>query len=196
MRTFAFFDLDGTITRADTMLEFLAFAKGRARLYLFLARVFPAWCLAKLKVFPADAPKRALVRMVFAGQPTARWQQLAGRFCRERMPLLLRPGAMDCIGRHQEQGHEVVIVTASCALWVADWCSEHGLGLIATGLETVDGSYTGKLSTPNCKGAEKVRRIHADFGLLRDAHVYAYGDTPGDKPMLALAMEPHYKPFR
>jgi len=196
MRTLAFFDLDGTITRADTMLEFLAFAKGRFRLYLLLACVLPAWCLAKLKACPADAPKRALVRLAFAGRPTARWQQLAARFCRERMPLLLRPGAMACIKGHQEQGHEVVIVTASCALWVEDWCREHGLGLIATGLETMDGTYTGKLSTPNCKGAEKVRRIHAAFGQLRDAQVYAYGDTPSDKPMLALAGKPSYKPFR
>lgn len=196
MKAYAFFDLDGTITRADTMLEFLAFAKGRTRLCLLLARVFPAWCLAKLKVCPADAPKRALVRLVFAGQPTARWQQLAGRFHRERMPGLLRPGAMACIREHQAQGREVVIVTASCTLWVEEWCREHGLGLIATGLETADGSYTGKLSTPNCKGAEKVRRIHAAFGLLQDADVQAYGDTPSDKPMLALAGKPHYKPFR
>ena len=55
-------------------------------------------------------------------------------------------------------------------------------------------AYT--FATPNCKGAEKVRRI---LGLFPDRESYrltAFGDSRGDREMLAMADEAHYKPFR
>ena len=196
MRTIAFFDLDGTITKADAMLEFIAFCHGRPRLYLLLASVFPAWLLAKAGLAPQDAAKKAVVRRVFSGGQVAIWNARAVRFTQGRMPRLLRPAAMDCIAAHQRQGHEVVVVTASCTLWAAPWCASHNIPCIATGLEERDGRFTGRLATPNCKGPEKVRRIRELFGPLDDARLYAYGDTPDDRPMLAMASDPHYKPFR
>lgn len=196
MRTIALFDLDGTITRADTMLEFLAFAKGKWKARLLLASVLPLWGMAKLKLVDPAAPKRALMRRAFAGEPVAAMEHLAEQFVAEHMPQLLRPGAMECIQQHLRNGVEVVIVTASCSLWTRPWCRQNGLRLIATELEASEGTFTGRLSTPNCKGAEKVRRIKAELGDPGTMDVHAYGDTPSDRPMLALARIAHYKPFR
>ncbi|HMN05322.1 MAG TPA: HAD family hydrolase [Flavobacteriales bacterium] len=192
----ALFDLDGTITRADTMLEYLAYAHGRAKLAWWLALVFPAWVLAKLGLAHHDTPKRMLVRLAFAGQQVAEQEKTAHLFTLDKMPGLLREAALERIWEHKRHGATVVIVTASCSLWVEPWCRQHGLELLATELETGDGRYTGRLRTPNCRGKEKVARIRAHLGDLSGLDIHAYGDTPGDKPMLALAREPHYKPFR
>lgn len=196
MRTIALFDLDGTITRADTMLEFLAQVKGKGRARLLLASVFPLWCLAKLRLANADLPKHALVRRAFAGEPVAALERCADRFAAERMPQLIRPGALACIEQHIRDGHEVVIVTASCSLWTHPWCRQLGIGSIATELEVKDGAFTGRLATPNCKGREKVRRIQAGLGDTTALDLIAYGDTSSDRPMLALARAAYYKPFR
>ena len=48
----------------------------------------------------------------------------------------------------------------------------------------------------NCHGKEKVRRINEAFNLADYSSVYAYGDTPGDRYMLAIANYKFYKPFR
>ncbi len=196
MKPIALFDLDGTITRADTMLEFLYFAQGRTRTWLLLATLLPLWCRARLGWASGDAPKEALVRHVFTGQPIGLWEERAQRFTRQRLPQLLRPGALDRIAELRHEGLHVAIVTASCGLWVRPWCQQHGLDCIATELDREGACFSGRLAMPNCKGDEKVRRILAHWENTAVAYIHAYGDTPGDKPMLALAAHAHYKPFR
>ena len=71
-----------------------------------------------------------------------------------------------------------------------------GIELIATKLEFKAGKLTGKFATNNCYGAEKSHRIKELFDLELYDYIYAYGDSRGDKEMLALADESFYKPFR
>lgn len=196
MRTVALFDLDGTITKADTMLRYLAFVHGRGKLYLWLALVLPIWVLAKLGLLHSDAPKHALIRLAFTGRSAMELEKQAHLFTREAMPGMLRTAALERIWEYKRQGVEVIVVTASCSLWVAPWCEAQKLGLLATELEMRDGLFTGRLATPNCRGEEKVRRIRGLLGDLSALTLHAYGDTFGDKPMLNLAQEQHYKPFR
>ncbi|HEY8003478.1 MAG TPA: haloacid dehalogenase-like hydrolase, partial [Phenylobacterium sp.] len=56
------------------------------------------------------------------------------------------------------------------------------------------GRATGGFATPNCRGPEKVVRLKAAFGdgLALKA---AYGDTSGDREMLALAEIQGYRVF-
>jgi HAD superfamily hydrolase (TIGR01490 family) len=109
---------------------------------------------------------------------------------------LLRPGAVDKLKWHQQQGHEVVIVSASPTHWLKPWCDIHGFTCISTELEIVDHKITGKINGLNCHGEEKVRRIREKYLLSSFDAIYAYGDTEGDKPMLAIAGFSYYKPFR
>ena len=59
--------------------------------------------------------------------------------------------------------------------------------VLCTRLEAQDGVYTGSLSGPNCRGAEKVARLHAwcEMANIPTSSVkYAYGDSSGDHQML------------
>mgnify|MGYP002412433442 CR=1 FL=1 len=70
-----------------------------------------------------------------------------------------------------------------------------GFDLLATQLEIKDHKLTGCYAGQNCHGEEKVRRIKAVYDLAQFDKIYAYGDTSGDKPMLALAHQSFYKHF-
>ena len=61
-------------------------------------------------------------------------------------------------------------------------------------LDVVDAQCSGRLDGPNCRGPEKVRRLREWFdrqGLDRaDLTLWAYGDSSGDRELLAWADHP------
>ena len=79
---------------------------------------------------------------------------------------------------------------------VAPFARELGANrLIGTrlGFDSED-RVTGAFDSNNCRGPEKVQRLTAAYGDgLRLAA--AYGDTAGDREMLALAEEKGYRVF-
>lgn len=196
MTGIAFFDFDGTITHKDTMWEIIRFQKGSAALYRGIARLAPGLVRFKLGRQTAQESKEQVLRHFFGGMPEEQFTENCRRFCRERLPLLVREPALAAIRKHQQEGRQVVVVTASAHNWVEPWCVAQGIDCIASTLEVQDGRITGRLSGVNCNGEEKVVRIQQRFNLHDYTDIYAYGDTSGDQPMLALAQYATYKPFR
>jgi phosphatidylglycerophosphatase C len=90
----------------------------------------------------------------------------------------------------------VIVVSASAESWIAPWAASHQLELLCTKLEVVHGKITGKIAGENCNGAEKVSRIKAHLDINDYGRIIVYGDSKGDREMLALGTESHYKPFR
>jgi phosphoserine phosphatase len=52
-----------------------------------------------------------------------------------------------------------------------------------------------RFQTKNNNGEEKVKRIKQVIGDQKFDKIIAFGDTSGDKPMLAFAHESHYRFF-
>jgi HAD superfamily hydrolase (TIGR01490 family) len=113
-----------------------------------------------------------------------------------QIDYIVRPKAIDRLCWHTEQGHKVVIVSASIECWLAPWCKKNGFELLATKLEVKNGVVTGNLLGSNCFGIEKVNRIKDKYDLSQFNYIYAYGDSKGDIQMLDLANESFYKPFK
>ncbi len=196
MRKIAFFDFDGTITTKDTMFELIRHQKGNGQFYLgFLANI-PVFAALKLKLLSKQAAKENLLKYFFKGISLPAFQSGCDVFAEVKLPLLVRPGALSEIKKLQQQGFEITVVSASAENWIRKWTDNMGLNLLATQLETVDGKLTGKLSGLNCNGAEKEMRIRSAYDLSKFDEIYCYGDSGGDKQMLALGTKVFYKPFR
>lgn len=123
-------------------------------------------------------------------------EDAARRFAERRARTLLRPDAVRAWRRWQSQSARLVIVTACPEDIVAPFA--RGLGadrLIGTRLDYDDSDrLTGDLDGKNCRGLEKVRRLKEAFGP--DVRLEAaFGDTEGDKEMLALAEQVGYRVF-
>ncbi|HWK04073.1 MAG TPA: HAD-IB family hydrolase [Puia sp.] len=192
----AFFDFDGTITRKDTMLEFIRHSKGSVRFYTGFLLNSP-WLIAyKLGLLPNQTAKERILTHFFKGTPLTVFQEECDQFCLDVLPGLVRPGALPEIEKLQQADISVVIVSASLGNWIKTWSDGKKTALLASWPEIRDGRLTGKLQGKNCYGEEKVKRIQASYALQDYTDIYAYGDTSGDLPMLSLARFTFFKPFR
>ena len=120
----------------------------------------------------------------------------AEAFASASFDRLLRPDALACWATHGAANNERVIVTASPEILVAPFARRLGADrLIGTRLQPIaDGRLDGTLQGLNCRGSEKVTRLEAAYGPgVRLAA--AYGDTAGDREMLARADRPHLRLF-
>jgi len=192
----AFFDFDGTITIKDSLADFIQYAVGKPAYYMSLLKLSPMLTAYTFKLIPNHIAKEKLVAHFFKGWDAQQFRKLAEQYSLEKIGNITRPKAIEKITWHQDQGHKVVIVSASMDCWLKAWCDKNSIDLIATRLEIKNNKLTGKFSTPNCYGIEKVNRVHESYDLSRYDHTYAYGDSRGDRELLALADESFYKPFR
>lgn len=195
-RDLALFDFDGTITGADTLFHFLRFAVPGPRFVLGAVLLSPVLAAYKLGLMGNARAKTLVLAHFFKGLSRAEFRARGAAFAAQVLPGLIRPKALARIREHQARGDRVLVVSASLSDWVGGWCAAQGLELAATEAEVLDGRLTGRLATPNCHGPEKVRRIRALLDPAAYARIHAYGDSAGDREMLALAHEPHFRPFR
>ncbi len=190
----AAFDFDGTVTYHETLSAFLRQVVTPWRFALNTLLLLPTLLGYALRLIPNGMAKERLLRRFLAGMPQARLAREGERFARERIPALLRPQALARLAWHRRQGHRCVVVSASIEDYVAPWALAAGFdAVIATRLERDGaGRVTGRYDGGNCYGAEKARRLRA---LLGEAAVelYAYGDSRGDRELLAMAEHAYYR---
>lgn len=191
----AFFDFDGTITTKDSLVAFIQYAVGKPAYYMGLLKLSPMLTAYTFILIPNYVAKGNLIAHFFKSWDSVHFQKIADKFSIEKIDKIIRPKAMEKIKWHQQQGHKVVIVSASMECWLKKWCEKHNIDLVATRLEIQDGKLTGKFATKNCYGIEKVNRIKEQYNLSEYSVIYAYGDSPGDKEMLSIANHQYYKSF-
>ena len=135
-----------------------------------------------------DAAKEAFLMRLLAGRELAPLAAAAEAFAGDVVASHLRPDTRERLDWHRSEGHELVIVSASPELYVAPVGRRLGVdAVLATRLEVgPDGRLTGRFEGRNCRGPEKALRLrqHLDPGSTL---LFAYGDSPGDRELLAMA---------
>ena len=187
-RTVAAFDFDGTLTRRDTLLPFLVQLCGPSRVAWALASEAPVLASVALGRGDRDAGKARLLARVLAGRPIAAVQAVVDSYAADVTARRLRPDTVTRLRWHVRNGHDVVVVSASPELYVAPIVRRLGVTtVLATGLE-VDAAdrLTGRLLGANVRGPEKERRLREHLGS-EPVTLYAYGDSTGDRELLAMA---------
>ena len=192
------FDFDGTLTKRDTLLMFMRHVNGLWRLWMSLVLFLPKLLLMKLHLRDNGKTKEQLFAWHFQGMRLSDFNEHCESFADENSGVLRQEG-MAGVRRALDEGRRVFVVSASIDNWVEPFF-QGSVAVLGTQLEVKDGKLTGRFLTPNCYGAEKVRRLKAAVHGLehnRDKYyIIAYGDSRGDEEMLEFADERHYKPFR
>jgi len=193
----AAFDFDGTLTWRDTLLPFLRRLLGLPTLLWVLFVCSPWLAGYVLRLVSNHRAKAVLLQAGLAGRPVAEVARCAQDFVAQDLPGQWRPWGLRQLVQHQQAGHRCVIVTASTSLYMHLVAASLGVdAVLCTEMETADGRYTGRMSTANCHGEEKARRLQAWLAAgsgTASPELHAYGDTPGDLPMLRLAQRAWYR---
>lgn len=193
--TLAIFDFDGTLTKRDTLLAFIEFTRGKFRLYQELFLLSPQLILMKLGFENNEAIKTKLLARLFQGVQKEMLETWAQDFCDEHFNALLRPEGLAKVLELQRQGFRVILVTASVETWVRPFAKKIGVELIGTKFSFNNQIFDGRLSTPNCRGIEKVKRLKTYLQASELSPFLMYGDSDGDKALYNQASEYFHRHF-
>jgi len=195
-KTLALFDLDGTITKKDTLFAIIQYIHGKPRFYIGLIYLSPFIILYKVGLLPNWKAKEKILIYFFKNLSFEFFQHQCNQFAANQLPQLLKKDALKTIKSLQNEGAEIIVVSASAENWISPWCTKLNISCIATKLEIKKGKITGKIAGRNCHGIEKVNRIKEVINLSEYTSIYAYGDSKGDVPMLNLANQANYRTFK
>ena len=191
--TVAAFDVDNTLTVRDCVVPFMHSVSGTSQIVKLLLSDLGG-TIQSLRRRDRDSLKAKFVEGVFSGKDAREIDALGIEFATRVADGWLRNDVASRMRWHQDQGHVVILVSASLGAYL------HPLGdllevdaVLCTELEEVNGLLTGKLVGYNCRGKEKASRVTkwcTDSGIALGDLVYAYGDSTGDKELLELFSEP------
>ena len=185
----AIFDLDGTITRRDTLLPYLwGYLRRHPRRLWRLPLCLAPFALYLLRRVDRGKLKGAVIRLTLGGVTRS---ELAA-WSREFTTRLLRTGlygeALTCIGAHQRSRTHLVLLSASPDLYVPEIARALGFDeCICTELRwRADGTLDGALASVNRRGPEKTRCVRALLVGRQPMRSHAYGNSTADLDHLRL----------
>jgi len=191
----AFFDIDKTLVNGASLL-FLA--RAARSLGIVSLRDLARFGL-KAMTFRRHGERQSVIDEVrdrgmqlLAGHPAERLHAVAEKVVGAMQPRIW-PETRALLQAHLDAGHEVYLISAT-----PDFLSQalaQSLGAtagIGSGLEIVDGVFTGRFTSGTMHGPEKARAAEA---LMRDrgfdaADCYAYSDSSNDLPLLTAVGTP------
>lgn len=184
------FDFDGTLTNGDTLLPFLRRAVGGRRVLRGLARAQLArGCGGESG---RERAKRTLLISTLAGLPNPQLAELGAEYADHLRETELRPDIAARLLAHKEEGHLVVIVSASLGYYLDPLAAHLGVDHVICCRPTVDssGRSTGILRERNLRGQAKIDQLAQLLGS-NPVLAYAYGNDPvADGPLLNIADNP------
>lgn len=193
--TIAVFDVDGTLTVRDCVVPFTRTAVGTFGIFTAMLRQSKSVFTALISR-DRDVIKSVLVKVAYTGLDAQKLEQQGISFADKVYSSWMRQDVARRYRWHQEQGHVVVLVSASLDTYLdplGDLLEADAV--LCSRLEVIDGVLTGRLDGPNCRGQEKVSRITQwcqESQIPFEAIEYAYGDSRGDLEMLAMATHSFY----
>ena len=189
----AVFDFDGTITCADSLLPFCRQLAGSFP--AFVAGVLacsPILLLFALGAISNHRAKEVVLRHFLRGRTAVDLERTVAEFVSKRLGVLLNGPALERIAWHQANVHQVILLSASPELYLVPWARQHGIStVIGTQFDLSSRRILGR----NCHGEEKIARLEAALGSLRQYDLHVYADSSSDLPLLDRATQRYWRPF-
>jgi phosphatidylglycerophosphatase C len=183
------FDLDGTLTRHDTLLPYLAgFVRRHPQRLARLPQVLPAIVRLALGLADRGAVKSAAIRAVLAGRSRTEIESWTREFVSRLLARGLHADALAALEAHRRAGDLLVLLSASPDLYVP--AIGHALGFaqaVCTEVEWQGDRLSGRLRTPNRRAAEKAACLASLRGRYPGLKLIAYGNAASDLEHLVLA---------
>jgi phosphatidylglycerophosphatase C len=185
------FDLDGTISRHDTLAAYLGgFLNQHRSRWPRMLKSLPALLGAAAGIIDRGQLKSALVRAALGGCTHALIDAWTSTYVTELLAHGVFADALTTIATHRHNHDVLVLMSASPDLYVPEIARRLGFNeSICTGVRWHGALLDGALTTPNRRGLEKARC----FSQLRERYpnmpTVAYANSACDFDHLCLADE-------
>ena len=196
MEKLAIFDIDYTITRKETLMEFFKYLVSKdIKNIKFLPRALYSGLMYGVKVYDEKRVKECFLKFI-ENIDEAELAKLTKSFYDEKISKILYKDAVDMIKKLKKEGYMVVLISASPEFYVKEFYAIKEVDLIiGTKFTFEGGKFIRKMDGNNCKGEEKVRRLNK---VLKEKNIkvdfknsYMFSDSLSDKPLLDLVGNPY-----
>ena len=196
MKKLAIFDIDYTITRKETLMEFFKYLVSKdIKNIKFLPRALYSGLMYQIKVYDEKRVKECFLKFI-ENIDEVELAKLTMEIYDERLTTILYKDALDMIKKLKNEGYMVILISASPEFYVKEFYAIKEVDLIlGTKFAFKGGKFIRQMDGKNCKGEEKVRRLNE---VLKEKNIevdfknsYMFSDSLSDKPLLDLVGNPY-----
>ena len=196
MKKLAIFDIDYTITKKETLMEFYKYSlEEDIKNIRFLPRALYSGLMYGIGIYDERRVKECFLKFI-DNIEEEKLQELVKRFYKNRLSKILYKDAVDMMYKLKKEGYDIYLISASPEFYVNEFYNIDVVDkVIGTRFEFKEGKFIRKMLGNNCKGEEKVKRlkevlskenIKVDF-----KNSYMFSDSLSDKPLLDLVGKPY-----
>jgi phosphatidylglycerophosphatase C len=185
------FDLDGTISRHDTLFDYLiGFLRRNRRRWPRMLLSLPAVLGFACGVVNRGQLKAAAMKAALGGCTRTVINAWTARYVTELLARGVFADALTAIVKHRRNADVLVLMSASPDLYVPEIAQRLGFAeTICTGVRWRGERLDGELATANRRGAEKARCFAALRARYPQTPTVAYANSASDFEHLQLADE-------
>lgn len=196
MEKLAIFDVDYTLTKRETLLEFYLFMiKKKPKLIIYLPKNAISAFLFSIGVFTAKTAKENFISFI-DGIEENKMQTYVKEFYHKRLSKILYVDAINTMKKLKSEGYKIFLISASAEFYLNEFYSLKEVDkVIGTRFTHENGKYRRKIVGENCKGEEKVKRL---MEVLKEEKIevdfrssYMYSDSLSDLPLFKLVGHPY-----
>ena len=196
MEKLAIFDIDYTITRKETLMEFFKYLVSKdIKNIKFLPRALYSGLMYGIKVYDEISVKECFLKFI-ENIDEKELAILTKSFYDERLSTILYEDAVNMIKKLKNEGYMVILISASPEFYIKEFYAIKEVDLIiGTKFIFENGKFVRKMRGNNCKGEEKVKRLEK---VLKEKNIkadfknsYMFSDSLSDKPLLDLVGNPY-----
>ena len=196
MKKLAIFDIDYTITKKETLMEFSKYPlEEDIKNIRFLPRALYSGLMYGVGIYDERRVKECFLKFI-DNIEEEKLQDLVKRFYKNRLSKILYKDAVDMMYKLKKEGYDIYLISASPEFYINEFYNIDVVDkVIGTRFEFKEGKFIRRMLGSNCKGEEKVKRlkevlskenIEVDF---KDS--YMFSDSLSDKPLLDLVGKPY-----
>ena len=171
MEKLALFDVDYTITKKETLMEFYKYIVSRdIKNIKFLPRALYSGAMYGVGIYDEKRVKESFLKFI-ENIEEKELAILTKEFYHDRLSKILYKDAVDMIKKLKNEGYMVILISASPEFYIKEFYAIDEVDLIiGTRFKFENGKFIRSMDGNNCKGQEKVRRLKA---VLKEKNIEA-----------------------
>ena len=192
----AIFDVDYTITKRETLVEFYFFMLKKNPKYIkYLPKSLFSSLFYVFKIYDASKAKKTFIRFI-DGIEENEMKIIVKEFYEKRLSKILYKDAIDTIKEMKNKGYKIYLISASAEFYLSELYNIKEVDkVIGTRFIKENGLHRNQMLGENCKGEEKVKRLK-EFLLKENIDVdfensYMFSDSLSDLPLFNLVGHPY-----